>query len=380
MIAPHLSILITKSQVQKYSNLKAIKMYRILATICFVLTMFASINNVNADVVSIEATIKSVDVKNNKITVERKGKTTELDVSKSADISNLKAGQKVTLSYHLDLETVLKIETEQKGLSQATKVVALDELNIGSPNFAPWISKDGLSIYWTRDDSIWEAKRKNVDEPFQKQSRLFDGYMPTVSEDGLYMVLCRPLRIGNKDMGRKLFFSVRDNIKSDFAPPREIRELRDMGILMTPCISPDGLSLYMSCYGPADNQKGHWVVTRETRSSKWDVNSKHRILPHPNPIPATTPFVTDDGLSLILTKRTNTAHGAFGEILVLTRDSNKDKIFSKYEKQIEVDGELVSGRFPRYCPATQELFFSAPVSEGKDSEGIWCIRNFDLSK
>ncbi|WP_291177490.1 hypothetical protein [Gimesia sp.] len=355
-------------------------MYSTLATICFVMTLFMAINNVNAEVVSIEATIKSVDVKNNKITVERKGKTTELDVSKSADISNLKAGQKVTLSYHLDLETVLKIETSQNGASPNPKVVALDELNIASPNFAPWISKDGLTIYWTRDDAIWEAQRKNVDEPFQKQSRLFDGFMPSTTEDGLYMVLCRSLKLGNQDMGRKLFFSTRDNIKSDFPPPREIRELLDMGILMTPCLSPDGLSLYLSCYGPADDQKGHWVVTRKNRSSKWDIAKIHRILPHPNPIPATTPFVTDDGLSLILTKRTNTAHGAFGEFIVLTRDSVKDDVFAKYEKQIEVDGELVIGRFPRYCPATHELFFSAPVSEGKDSEGIWCIRNFDLSK
>lgn len=355
-------------------------MYRIITITCFVMTLFIAANYSNAEVVSIEATIKSIDVKSNKITVERKGKTTELDVSKSADISKLKAGQKATLSYHLDLETVLKIETTQDGSSPNPKVVSLDELNIGSPNFAPWVTKDGLSIYWTRNESIWEARRKNVDEPFQKQSRLFDGFMPTVSEDGLYMVLCRQLKIGNKDMGRKLFFSVRKNKQDDFSPPRVIRELRDMGILMTPCLSPDGLTLYMSCYGPDDNQKGHWAVTRATKSSKWDIAKKHRIVPHPNPLPSTTPFVTDDGLSLMLTKRTNAAHGAFGEFLVLTRDSTKDKIFSKFQKQIEVDGELIIGRFPRYCPATHELFFSAPVSEGKDSEGIWCIKNFDLSK
>ncbi|QDU05955.1 hypothetical protein V6x_56990 [Gimesia chilikensis] len=355
-------------------------MYRILTITCFVMVLYIAANHANAEVVSIEATIKSVDSQNNKITIARKGKTTELDVSKNADISKLKIGQKVTLSYHLDLETVLKIETAQKDLSSSPEIVALHELNIASPNFAPWISKEGLSIYWTKDDAIWKAQRKNVDEPFQKQSRLFDGYMPSVSEDGLYMVLCRPLKIGNKNMGRKLFFSVRKNKQEDFPPPREIRELRDMGILMTPCISPDGLSLYMSCYGPDDNQKGHWVITRDNRSSKWDVDSKRRILPHPNPLPSTTPFVTDDGLSLLLTKRTNKTHGAFGEILVLTRDSNKDKIFSKFQKQIEVDGELIIGRFPRYCPATHELFFSAPDSTEKDSEGIWCIRNYDLSK
>lgn len=355
-------------------------MIRIWSVFCLAVFLFSAANIVEAEVVSIEATIKSVDVKNNKITVERKGKTTEFDVSKSADISKLKTGQKVTLSYHLDLETVLKIKSEQKSLSPAPKVVALNELNIAPPNFAPWISKDGLSIYWTRDESIWEARRKNVDEPFQKQSRLFDGFMPTVSEDGLYMVLCRPLKIGNKDLGRKLFFSIRENIESEFSPPREIRELRDIGVLMAPCISPDGLTLYMSCYGPAESQKGHWRVSREKRSSKWDITKKQRILPHPNPIPATTPFVNSDGLSLIVTKRTNATHGAFGELLILSRDSVKDDVFSKIQKQIELDGELIIGRFPRYCPATHELFYSAPVTKERKSEGIWCIKGLDLSK
>ena len=355
-------------------------MYRILTIICFALPLFVSFNIAQADVVSIEAIVKSVDPRNHKITVERKGKITELDVSKSADISKLKTGQKVTLSYHLDLETVLKIKSEQKSLSPAPKVVALNELNIAPPNFAPWISKDGLSLYWTRDESIWEARRKNVDEPFQKQSRLFDGFMPTVSEDGLYMVLCRPLKVGSKEMGRRLFFSIRENIESEFSPPKEIRELRDIGVLMAPCISPDGLTLYMSCYGPAESQKGHWEVTRETRSSKWDTKKKHRILPHPNPIPATTPFVTSDGLSLILTKRTNATHGAFGEFLILSRGSVKDDTFSNIQKQIEINGELIIGRFPRSGPATHELFYSAPVSKDKRSEGIWCIKNLGISK
>ena len=83
-------------------------MYRILTITCFAMILFVSANHAIAEVVSIEATIKSVDPQNNKITVERKGKTTEFDVSKNTDLSKLKAGQKVTLSYHLDLETVLK--------------------------------------------------------------------------------------------------------------------------------------------------------------------------------------------------------------------------------------------------------------------------------
>ena len=356
-----------------------------------IVILFLLINSIqaHAGVIKLEGKVKSVDLKNNVIEVQLASKPIKLDVSKNAKISldgkpsdlrSVKSGQAVELEVHDGLEIVVKIEASNKSNDTVPSVAALNELNRDSPNFAPWISEDGLTILWTRQDSIWTAERKNVDEPFKNQRRLFEGVMPSVTADGLYMVLCRPVKIGNRNLGRKIFSSSRKSTQDKFTTPVEIRELRDMGVLMAPCISPDGLTLYVSCYGPDENQKGHWVVTRKSRSSNWDLNSKERILPHPNPIPATTPFVSEDGLVLFLTNRTNTSKGAFGELLIMSRDNLKAQVFTKIQNQVKVNSELVVGRFPRYCPATKELFFSAPVLGERDSEGIWCVKNYELGK
>ncbi|MEQ8852796.1 family 16 glycoside hydrolase [Gimesia sp.] len=266
-----------------------------------------------------------------------------------------------------------KVDIVENDSPSEPQLIVHNELNGDPPNFAPWISQDGLSIYWTRGDSIWQAHRKNTSEAFGNQARLFEGFMPTVTQDGLSMVLSRQMKIGNKDLGRRLFFTNRNSTQDRFTAPIEIRELRDMGVVMAPCLSPDGLSLYMSCYGINENQKGHWVVTRKNRSSKWDINSKHRILPYPNPIPSTTPFVTSDGLSLFLTNRTNTSNGAFGEMIKISRESVNDPLFSKSNTPIKIGDKTLIGRFPRYCSSTKELFFSAPLSGSRESEGIFSI-------
>lgn len=355
-------------------------MNRYITVLFFVLTSVIYISDAHAEIVTIQGTIKSIDPSSNKITIERKGKETEFDLSKNIDTASLKKGQRVSLKLHLDLEIVVKITASNKSNEAVPSVAALNELNRDSPNFAPWISEDGLTIYWARQESIWTAERNNVDEPFKNQRRLFDGVMPSVTEDGLYMVLCRPVKLGNRNLGRKLFSSSRKSTQDKFTTPVEIRELRDMGVLMAPCISPDGLTLYVSCYGPAENQKGQWGVSRKSKTSKWNLNSKKRILPHPNPIPVTTPFVSGEGLLLFLTNRTNTSKGAFGELLIMSRDNVNAKEFTKIQHQVKIDGELVIGRFPRYCPATKELFFSAPVLGERDSEGIWCVKNYELQK
>src|SRR5580698_6739863 len=72
-----------------------------------------------AEVVTIDGTIKSVDPKKRTITVETGTKTLTLDVSSKAKISvdrkdgtqhPLNAGQKGKLAYHDKLEVVQKIE------------------------------------------------------------------------------------------------------------------------------------------------------------------------------------------------------------------------------------------------------------------------------
>jgi len=74
----------------------------------------------HAEVITIDSTIKSVDANKRTITVETEGEEKTLDVSSKAKVAiegkdstldKLKAGQKVKLSYHDEVEIVLKIET-----------------------------------------------------------------------------------------------------------------------------------------------------------------------------------------------------------------------------------------------------------------------------
>ena len=43
---------------------------------------------------------------------------------------------------------------------------SIDELNTGD-NVQPWLGRDGLSLYWSRDDRIWHATRPAREMPFE---------------------------------------------------------------------------------------------------------------------------------------------------------------------------------------------------------------------
>ena len=81
----------------------------------------------HAEVITIEGTIKSVDTAKRTITVETEGEEKTLDVSSKAKISvegkdakldALKSGQNVKLSYHDELEIVLKVVAETTAMAR----------------------------------------------------------------------------------------------------------------------------------------------------------------------------------------------------------------------------------------------------------------------
>ena len=83
-------------------------MYYKIKSLCFFILFLSLVDIVNAEVVTIEAKIKSIN--GDKIVVDRKGKETEFDLSKNIDTTSFKSGQSVSLKVHLDLEIVVKIE------------------------------------------------------------------------------------------------------------------------------------------------------------------------------------------------------------------------------------------------------------------------------
>lgn len=99
---------------------------------CVVVTLFLLVADarLHAEVLTINGTIKSVDSKSRNITVEANGETKSFDVSSKAKIliegkdnplDALKAAQKIKLTYHDDLEVVLKIEVVSSPSKDAKK-------------------------------------------------------------------------------------------------------------------------------------------------------------------------------------------------------------------------------------------------------------------
>jgi len=100
-------------------------MSRFLTSACIALLALLVANAVQAAVITIEGTVKSVDAKKRTISVKTKTKTLDLDVSRKAKVSvkgktakldSLKVGQAVKLDYHDGLEIVLKIDVSPVGV------------------------------------------------------------------------------------------------------------------------------------------------------------------------------------------------------------------------------------------------------------------------
>lgn len=180
-----------------------------------------------AEVVTIDVTVKAVDVAGRTITVTKSSKTKpkdiELEVGKTAKIlagrdevslESIRPGQKATVSYETELEVVTKIEIngagtgQKKGLNEQKRLkgqrgksdsseqphrelVEVSELSPDAEHaLYPSLSEDGLTIYWEGPKStVWTAHRETPDSLFADKTKLLAGRQPTVSQDQLDIVL-----------------------------------------------------------------------------------------------------------------------------------------------------------------------------------------------
>jgi hypothetical protein len=307
-------------------------------------------------------------------------KTTTLDVSRKAEITlngeqagleSLGSGQKATIEYHKDLAIVTKIDATGESLA-APELVEVSELE---RPFAPCLSEDGLTIYFERfgqgqKPTIYTAHRRDVDSFFEDEKMLFEGRQPTVTNDGLEMILV------GLTLDTPCFHSAtRDNVEQSFRRPKPIPELRDPpGVAWSRdgCISPDGLAFYF-CRG------GKIVVSRRPdRTSAW---SDPKILPMTGtnlfPKYPSCPFITDDGLTLfcVVTGAPADWMLAKGNLLEFTRISPEQPFANPEFVEIEGFPKLV-GRYPRYMSATKELLFLQSEDGNLGKNHVILIKNF----
>ena len=317
-------------------------------------------------VITLDATIKSVDAKAHTITVQKKDKTSELDVSRKAKITlfdkdatleALKAGQEVTLTFHTELEIVLKIEASKK--PELSEVLNLSELNTSETDMTPWLSSDGLTIYWSAgtfpsDWWIWTASRKDASSLFKNKKRLFRGHSPVVSHDGLELIF-------NAPDSPKFFATTRDSTEDEFRRPRVIEELRfsEENQSAPRSLSHDGLSLYFDYLDKKHNPKFEiWFTTRKNRNSDWKPAQPVKISTQDalKGLQFTQPYLTDNQLEMyvVVGKESENPNIRFGILLRKTLDEPFSSI--RYIDLKDDKGPFPNCLTPRYVHATQELF------------------------
>jgi len=248
-------------------------------------------------------------------------------------------------------------------------LVTLNELPFDQHKSGPWPSADGLTLYWSskrgRDFRIWVATRKNKEARFENIKELFAGYDLTVTADELEMIL-----VGSN--GRGLYTSSRGSTKDDWSRPRYLSEFDRYGFMTAPCFRPDGMILYAEQLG--DKALAHNVLFRRVnRQASWSKPEAMTFVGVPEQN-MRFPFVTADGRFLMGNV------GAISGGMSLFSSNTADNTYGapvRYADpvRIEVPGS-VPGIFPRYVPATHELFFN----EWADNQGrndICIIKNFD---
>jgi len=151
----------------------------------------------------------------------------------------------------------------------------LSEVNsIGIEN-GPYISADGLTIYFTSDRpgsvgrwDIWVATRSEISAPFGEPVNVAElntgnnDYSPKLTEDGLiiYFASNRPGGLGKSD----IWYAARKNTASAFSEPQNLVELNSKVYDEGPCISADGTTIYF-----ASTRENISVINYDLYVSHW---------------------------------------------------------------------------------------------------------------
>ena len=253
-------------------------------------------------------------------------------------------------------------------------LVGLTELSADVPEFAPWLSGDGREIFWTTQAGpgqemwVWSARRKGPGSPFGGVRRLFAGGVPTLTGDGLTLVLI--------DRANRLLVASRASAEAPFGEPSPIESLRREGVrYKSPCLSGNGLTLYFErSEGPGEP----WEFCSSRRAGPRDAWGPPEPVPFVQagtPVVPSFPCVTAEGRTLLGVAR----RGPKGEADVAAWTRARTDLPFGRPAPVRFDGiEMPSSpAFFRYCEATHELVFSGGKA-GEPGPSLWIIRGFGL--
>ena len=269
------------------------------------------------------------------------------------------------------------------------QLTSLAELNTAAGQASAWVSADGLRIYWERDGTsngehdIWQAQRSSPTDKFTKAHAVGKGRQPSLTPDELQMVYVRSV---SADKFKQLFSASRKSTSDSFSNEIELKQFGERNAFNNPCISLDGMSLFVNARSrPEINATEYFVSRRKSVSAPWGPLQALNLQwdPVAQMAPLTWLFLSPDELSLLATHELDL--GQF-RVVKMTRPTT-DARFEKFEYLSLPGFGTVYGRTPRYIPATKELFLTAPddYASAKTLPGwkdhrphLWSIQSVEL--
>lgn len=254
----------------------------------------------------------------------------------------------------------------------------LSELNQPNRvNAYPYLSKDGLMIWWTREDfrgvqlksAIYQAERKNVSSPFTNIKKVLDGYrLASVSPNGLEMI---SVPVGKSGLKKSLHMTRRQSTSDVFPNPWLIPELTSIGQPKGTFFSADSLSLYICRFSqPAPS------FVRASRANTIEPFAKIEPVTIEGNLPVghyvSWPSITLSGKHLYFSySESNDRAVEYGAIADATADPNR----FVNARNLLLDRERFVTRGGRLCEATSELFYTNPKDKKPYTEmELWVAK------
>ena len=287
-------------------------------------------------------------------------------------------GQRTTAADDASVELAPAVGADGEGKS-SLKIANVTEINTNEREASPWLSPDGLTIYWTvhrpaaTEWEIWTARRKDSGSFFAEKRLVGHGRHIAVSADGLTMFLVT--RRGDGKPGDSIQVSARRSTAEEFGRSREVAELATKDLPSNLFLSADGLTLLFNDGSSKDGTLRLMEANRSTPQARWGTPRPLRFERENADLPI-TPYLTSDGLTL-LGVLTQAGTGPKRRFVTWNRKAT-DRPFAQPKPLVLPGVSDFSGVFPRYVESTSELFFSSPRSPADEKLDIWLVRNFVL--
>jgi len=230
--------------------------------------------------------------------------------------------------------------TREQSTGPFTSIRELSELNSSGANVIwPWVSPDNLRMYYSKSVArLIFSQRGSVHDIWPRGSDITELnalgkiYDPSLTADELIIVFHSPYLPGS--VGNDIWMAERTDRTSPFGNARSVTEINTASHESGAFISPDGLTLFF-----ASNRNGPWQILKATRVSTEDAfgNVEHMPIFDIPGGSSSAPSISSDGRTFYFV---GVADGGIADIWVSNLIS----------RQVEIDIK------PGSCPNPLNLF------------------------